>query len=71
MLDKAKKLHKSWTIWFNGIAMSFVYGLPQAKDAFPALHDYIPANWYQHGMAAVIIANILLRFKTDKPLEQK
>lgn len=68
---KLAKIHKSLTIWFNGVAGTIVAGLPIAQDSFPQLQPYISPHWYQYAMGGIIGANILLRFKTDKGLEQK
>lgn len=71
MIDKLKGAIKSLTIWFNSIIASTLVGLPLAQDTFPQLQPYIPANAYKYGMAALIIGNILLRFRTSKPLGGK
>jgi len=68
---KLQKLHKSATIWFNSIAGTVVVGLPQAQDNFPNLMGHIPDKFYHYGMAVLVIGNIILRFKTNRPLEQK
>jgi len=71
MIDKIKNAWKSWTIWFNGVATAIVLGLPSAQDAFPQLQAYLPANVYKYAMAALVVGNILLRFKTNKSLADK
>jgi hypothetical protein len=71
MLEKIKKSWKSWTIWFNGIALAIIAGLPSVQEAVPQLQPYVDAKLYKQVMVAVIAANILLRFKTNKPLEAK
>jgi len=68
---KLQKVHKSATIWFNGIGTIVLSGLPLVQDQFPQLQGYIPEKFYHYGMGVLIIGNILLRFKTNKPLEQK
>ena len=71
MIEKIKGAWRSWVIWTNGIAGTLVVLLPVAQDSFPQLQQYIPANVYQWGMAIVIAANIILRFKTTMDLSEK
>jgi hypothetical protein len=71
MWQKIKGAVKSWTIWFNGVASAIVAGLPMLQDSFPQLQPYIPANFYKWAMFVIIAVNLVLRFKTNKPLEQK
>ena len=71
MLEKLKRSWKSWTIWFNGVALGVIAGLPSVQEAIPQLQQYVDAKLYKELMVAVIAANILLRFKTNKPLEAK
>lgn len=69
--SKLARLHKSFTIWFNGLAGAAVLGLPEAKDAFPQIQPYIDATLFKYAMAVLIIGNIMLRFKTGKALNEK
>lgn len=68
---KLQKLHKSATIWFNGVGAMVIMGLPQAQDSFPQFQGYIPEKFYHYGMGALVLGNILLRFKTTKALQDK
>lgn len=68
---KAKLLNmwKSWTIWFNGVAAAALGILPMAQDSLPALQQYVPdIKW---AAVSIIVGNVLLRFKTNKPLQEK
>lgn len=69
--SKLKNLHKSATIWFNGAGVVVIMSLPQAQDSFPQLQGYIPEKFYHYGMGVLILGNILLRFKTNKALQDK
>jgi hypothetical protein len=62
---------RSFTIWFNTIAGTVLVTLPMLQDSLPQLADYLPAHTYKILMGVVIVANILLRFKTSQPLEAK
>lgn len=65
------KAHRSWTIWFNSAMGAVVVALPMAQDSLPQLQDYLPANLYHYLMGALIVGNILLRFKTNAALADK
>ena len=67
----AVRSHKSLTIWFNGVIGAAVVALPLAQDQLPQLQDYLPANLYHYGMGALIVGNIILRFKTNSALANK
>jgi len=62
---------RSLTIWVNGLAGALIIGLPEAQIAFPQLRDYVPHNMYHYAMGALIVANILIRFRTKTGLENK
>ena len=71
MRDKIKGAWRSLTIWFNGIMASVVVLLPVAQDQFPQMQSYIPANIYHYGMGALVVGNIMLRFRTSMSLSDK
>jgi len=62
---------KSFTVWVNGVALAVLSGLPMAQESFPQLQQYISPNLYKQAMTVLIVANILLRFKTNKALRDK
>jgi len=68
---KCANLHKSLTIWFNTVMGTAIVVLPVAQDQFPALQGYVPDKWYHYTMGALVVGNILLRFKTNRPLQEK
>ena len=69
------KIHgarKSITIWFNGVALTLVPFIDQAKDLVPQLEQYLDDHLFKKLMLGVIIAgNLLLRFKTNSDLQDK
>ena len=69
--DDLKGARKSLTIWFNGVFGTLVVCLPLAQDQLPQLQAYLPAGLYHYLMGAVVLGNILLRFKTTKRLADK
>ena len=62
---------KSFVAWFNGIAATVAAGLPMVQDSLPQLKPYINGPFYSHLLTAVIVGNILLRFKTKDSLAAK
>lgn len=71
MIDKLKGAWKSWTIRFNAGAALVIAYLPMAQDSFPQMHQFLPDNVYQIGMLVLVVANTLLRFKTNTCLSQR
>lgn len=69
--DRLKNAWKSWTIWVNSIAASFVVILPVAQESIPQLQAYLPDHVYKLAMGVVIALNIALRFKTTSDLADK
>lgn len=67
----AVKAHKSLTIWFNSAMGAAVVALPMAQDQLPQLQDFLPANLYHYLMGALVVGNIILRFKTNTALADK
>lgn len=63
--------HRSLTIWFNSVAGAVVLALPVAQEQMPQLQDYLPANLYHYLMGALVLGNIILRFKTHSALADK
>jgi hypothetical protein len=69
--DKLIGAKRSAVIWFNGLMGVALIGLPVLEENLPQLQGIIPDQWYKYIMGAVIVANILLRFKTKLALENK
>ena len=69
--DDLLKIHKSMTIWFNGLMLTLMEVIPFAQDQFPQLQAYVSPNFYKHAMIALVVGNIILRFKTNSKLSNK
>ena len=69
--EDLSKAHKSLTIIFNSLMLSAIEFLPMAKDSFPELQEYLPADIYKQGMLILVVGNIILRFKTQSALRAK
>ena len=64
--------YKSWTLWFNAFMGLFVeIGLPKALETLPLLYGVYPNSIYFTLLVVILGGNVLLRFKTTKPLSQK
>lgn len=71
MTDKIKGMLRSWVIWFNGLMALIVAGLPMLQDALPQLIPFADEGLYKRVGLFVVVANMLLRFKTHKSLADK
>lgn len=70
-IEMLKGSAKSLTIWFNGLLGSALVAVPLVQDSLPQLQDYLSTADYKRLVGVLVIGNILLRFKTAKPLDQK
>jgi len=72
---KAARARRSATIRFNALCETLnellPFALPFAVEHFPELQGYMPSTIFTNVMRVILIANILYRFKTSKPLEEK
>lgn len=71
MLAKLRKAWKSWTIWFNSMALAFVAFLPDLTASLPQVQDYLTPATYRALALAVFVVNMALRFKTKTDLSEK
>ena len=68
---KIRGAWKSLTIWFNGVLLAVIGLWPMVADALPQFAPYLDAGIYKIMMVAALIINLALRFKTNKPLQDK
>ena len=62
---------RSVTMWLNSVAGSVALALPYLQEQAPSLKLYLPEP-YKWLVAAIIVANILLRvFKTKTAIMEK
>lgn len=71
VLADVKRAYVSLTIWVNGIALTIIGVLPLAQDYAPQIQEYISPSLYKQMMLIIVVANILLRFKTHTALRDK
>ena len=71
LLAKVKNMWRSWTIWFNGIGIAIVSFWPDLVSNFPTLQGYVSESIFKSTMAAILIINLILRFKTTTDLADK
>ena len=62
---------KSLTIWFNGILLALLPLMEYLKDSLPQLQEWLGPDLYRTVGLIVVIGNILLRYKTNKPVSEK
>lgn len=70
-MNKLKKIHKSLTIWFNGILLAIMPVIEITKESLPQLQEFLGLETYKILGLAIVTINIFLRFKTTKPLSDK
>jgi len=71
MMKKLRGARRSFVVWFNGVLLAAFPVFQSAHDYLPELQQYLPSDVYKWVGLAVVMVNIMLRFKTDKPLEEK
>lgn len=62
---------KSLTIWFNCVLLGLLPLFDMVMASLPQLREYLPTDAYKTLGLAALVGNILLRFKTNKPLNEK
>lgn len=71
LFEKIKKSYKSMTIWLNGILLAALPVIEYARDNLQEVQQFLPDNIYRSMGLAVVVVNIVLRFRTDKGLHEK
>jgi hypothetical protein len=66
-----KKLHKSWTVWFNGLLLASLPLFEMTLAVIPQLQEFLPENVYKIVGLIAVVGNILLRFKTNTAIKDK
>jgi hypothetical protein len=68
---KIAGMRKSAVIWVNGLLLAALPVVDYAKDNLPQLADYLSPDLYKRVGLAVVVLNILLRFRTSQSLADK
>ncbi len=68
---KFKNSYKSLTIWLNGLLLVITPYLDLAQQYLPGIQEYVSGNIYKYLIIAVIVLNLLLRFRTKNSLSDK
>ena len=71
LLGKVKNMWRSWTIWFNGVGIAIIGFWPDLVSNFPTLQGYVSEGVFKGAMGAILMINLILRFKTTKDLADK
>lgn len=70
-LESLNGARRSLTVWFNSVVLAALPLLESIKEFSPGLQAYLtPENFKLVGISVILI-NIILRFKTKKPLSEK
>lgn len=70
-MESLNGARRSLTVWFNSVVLAALPLLDAIKEFSPGLQVYLtPENFKIVGIAVIFI-NIVLRFKTKKPLAEK
>ena len=70
-IKRVKGAWRSWTIWFNGVGIAIVGFWPDLVSNFPTLQGYVSESIFKGTMGAILVINLILRFKTTKDLADK
>lgn len=65
---RLKRAYKSWTVWFNSLAVMLIAFQPQIETQLQAA---LPPDQYAKFTLVILVVNILLRIKTTKDLADK
>jgi hypothetical protein len=69
--QKLRGMRKSAVIWFNGLMLAALPLAEYARDSLPQLTDYLSPSTYRTIGLAVVVVNIVLRFRTSTSLADK
>lgn len=70
-LRKLSGCKRSCTMRVNAGMLAAAPVFELALTQWPMLRDYLPANVYGYAFVFIVIANIIMRFRTKLPLEDK
>lgn len=71
LVAKFRGCLKSLTIWFNGVVVAAFPALEYLRDQYDTIRAALPDNVGTYALFAIVGVNMLLRFRTKKPLEEK
>jgi len=69
--DKLLNAWRSKVVLMNALLLVLLPFTDQILAALPQLREFIPENIYKTVGALAVVANLLLRFATSRPLEAK
>ncbi|HEX4918036.1 MAG TPA: hypothetical protein VFV43_09090 [Limnobacter sp.] len=62
---------RSLTVQFNALMGCVIVALPDLMQAMPAFQEFMGEDAYKKLSAILVLGNILLRGKTNKPLAER
>lgn len=69
--EKIRGAFKSVTVMVNALLLAMLPFYEVLIEQLPQLQPYLPEDVYKKVGVAVVVLNIVLRFRTHKPLEHK
>jgi hypothetical protein len=66
-----KGAYKSVTMWINGAFAAVISNWDAIMQNYPQLGQYMNADHFKYIAGAIVVANIALRFRTNKSLADK
>ena len=70
-MDKLRGAWKSLTIWLNGILLAAFPLVGMVKENLPDIGQYLDPALFKWLGLAVVVMNIVLRFRTKSDLADK
>lgn len=70
-LAKLRGAVKSLTIWLNGVGLIVLASWNDIAQSVPQLEQFVSAETYKLIGGALVVGNILVRFKTKHALQDK
>lgn len=71
MKNKLRGAWRSATVWFNSTLLAMLPLFEAVKSSVPELQSYLPDSAYKWVGLAVVVGNLLLRFKTNTDLAHR
>lgn len=69
--QRLKKCWKSLTVAVNGLVLSAIPVVEYARSSIEEVRDYLSPDAYKWIALSLVVANIILRFKTTSDLADK
>ena len=68
---RLRGMWKSLSVWFNGVVATLLAALPILQESIGQVRELVTADTYKALALALVVGNVLLRFRTTKDLADK